>query len=285
MTISFRSNLLSTNAITQLGKTSRALATSYERLSTGQRINSANDDAGGIAVADSLRAQTRLASIAVRNANDGISAIQIADGSMEAISSLLVRMAELAEQSANGAYSVAQRSGLAAEFLAIGSEVQRIAKTTEFNELSLLSDSSNISIQVGFDNTANSRIEIAAVLATLEELGIGNAAGALTFSINGTTEVFAKAAAGSALNAVNDAIATLSQNRGLFGAAETRLVAAIQVLEVAAENFNAAESRIRDIDVAEETAKLTRNQILQQAATAVLAQANQQPLLVLSLLQ
>lgn len=284
MTISFRSNLLSTNAITQLGKTSRALAISYERLSTGQRINSANDDAGGIAVADSLRTQTRLASIAVRNANDGISAIQIADGSMEAISSLLVRMAELAEQSANGAYSVVQRSGLAAEFIAIGSEIERIAATTQFNELSLLSDSSNISIQVGFDNTANSRIEIKSVLATLDELGIGNASGALTVSINGTSEALAITAAGNALNAINDAIATLAQNRGTFGAAESRLVAAIGVLEVAEENFSAAESRIRDIDVAEETAKLASNQILQQAATAVLAQANLQPNLVLSLL-
>ena len=194
-------------------------------------------------------------------------------------------MAELAEQSANGTYSTTQRSALASEFVALGSEIERISSTTEFNDLKLLSNSSNISIQVGFDSTASSVVQIDAVLATLNALGLGGANGALTFSINDTSNAFAQTAAAAALDAINSAISTLATNRGAIGAAEGRLSAAVSYLEVARENYIAADSRIRDADVASEVANLVSQQVLQQASAAILAQANQQPAIALSLLQ
>jgi len=285
MTISLGSNLLALNAITNVTKSTRELSSSFERLSSGLRINKASDDPAGLAMADGLRADAMLASVATQNANNGISVISIADAALGEISSILGRMAELAEQSANGTYSTTQRSALASEFVALGSEIERIAGTTEFNDLKLLSNSSNISIQVGFDNTASSVVQIDAVLATLNALGLGGANGALTFSINDTGTAFAQTAAAAALDAINTAISTLATNRGAIGAAEGRLSAAISYLEVARENYIAADSRIRDADVASEVANLVSQQVLQQASAAILAQANQQPAIALSLLQ
>lgn len=285
MTISLGSNLLALNAITNVTKSTRELSSSFERLSSGLRINKASDDPAGLAMADGLRADAMLASVATQNANNGISVISIADAALGEISSILGRMAELAEQSANGTYSTTQRSALASEFVALGSEIERIASTTEFNDLSLLSDSSSISIQVGFDNTANSVVQIDGVLATLNALGLGAASGALTYSINDTSNAFAQTAAAAALDAINTAISTLATNRGAIGAAEGRLSAAISYLEVARENYIAADSRIRDADVASEVANLVSQQVLQQASAAILAQANQQPAIALSLLQ
>jgi flagellin len=285
MTISLGSNLLALNAITNVTKSTRELSNSFERLSSGLRINKASDDPAGLAMADGLRADAMLASVATQNANNGISVISIADAALGEISSILGRMAELAEQSANGTYSTTQRSALASEFVALASEIERIAGTTEFNDLSLLSDSSSISIQVGFDNTASSVVQIDGVLATLNALGLGAASGALTYSINDTSTTFAQTAAAAALDAINTAISTLATNRGAIGAAEGRLSAAISYLEVARENYIAADSRIRDADVASEVANLVSQQVLQQASAAILAQANQQPAIALSLLQ
>jgi flagellin len=267
-----------------LGITSDRLANVFERLSSGQRINKASDDAAGLAIADALRADQRVATVAIRNANDGISAIAIADSALGEIGNVLSRLAELSEQSANGVFSTQQRSALANEFVALGSEIERIATTTEFNGVALLSGTASLTFQVGFDSQATSRVSFTGVQGTLSSLGLGNTAGALTFSINDASSAGGQSASRAALDAISGAIGSLANNRGTLGATESRLRVAINNLTVARENFAAAETRIRDVDVASEAAELTRLGILQQAAASVLAQANQQPALALSLL-
>jgi len=286
MTISLSSNIGSLSAQRQLFQTTNKLSTTFERLSSGLRINKASDDPAGLAMADSLRADARLASVAIRNANDGISITSIADAALNEIGSILARMAELAEQSANGVLNTTQRSALQNEFSQLGSEIERIAVTTTFNGVALLSNSGSINIQVGMDGSSNSQIELAGVLGTLSSLGLANAgSSALMVSINADTNEGAQAASQAALDIVNAAIGSLSATRGKVGAAESRLNTAINYLAVARENFVAAESRIRDADIAQEAAELVRLQVLQQANVAVLAQANQQPQLALALLQ
>ena len=287
MAINIRTNIESLNAQRRLGESSDRLRTAYSRLSSGLRITRAADDAAGLAIAEQLRADSRVATVAIRNANDGISIIGITDGAMDQMTSVLTRMAELASQSANGVYSTEQRSALQLEFSALGSELQRIAETTEFNGLSLLSGGSTITLQVGFTGLSTSQVTYSGVDATLRTLNLADASNpsALSFSINASTVLEAQDASRAALTAVKAAINSLTRQRGTLGSAEARLNVAITNLQVARENFSAAESRIRDVDVASEAAELTRLNILQQAATSVLAQANQQPQLALSLLQ
>lgn len=284
MAVTLGSNIASLQAQRRLGITSDKLSSVFERLSSGQRINKASDDAAGLAIADALKADQRVATVAIRNANDGISAIAIADSALGEIGSVLSRLAELAEQSANGVFSTQQRSALANEFIALGSEVERIAVTTEFNGVTLLSGTSTLTFQVGFDSNANSRISFTGVRGTLNSLGLGGTDGSLSFVINSSTADLAQQGARYALDGIGSAIGILANNRGTLGATESRLRVAINNLTVARENFAAAETRIRDVDVASEAAELTRLGILQQAAASVLAQANQQPGLALSLL-
>lgn len=285
MPITLGSNIASLQAQRRLGNASLSLASNYEKLSSGQRINKAADDAAGLAIADSLKANQRVASVAIRNASDGISTIAIADSALGEIGNVLSRLAELAEQSANGTYSVQQRSALNNEFVALGSEIERIAVTTEFNGVRLLSGNASVVLQVGFDSTSVSQVSYAGVQGTLASLGLaGENLSTLTYSINATSSELAQSASRLALDAVNSAIQSLASNRGTLGATESRLQVAINNLGVARENFAAAESRIRDVDVASASAELTRLSILQQAGAAVLAQANQQPSLALSLL-
>ena len=223
--------------------------------------------------------------VAIRNANDGISTIAIADSALGQIGNVLSRLAELSEQSANGVFSTTQRSALANEFIALGSEIERIAVTTAFNGVKLLSGSSTVTLQVGFNSASTSQISYAGVQGTLAALGLASAnTSALSYSINAATEALGQSAARAALDAVGQAIQSLASTRGILGATESRLNVAINNLSVARENFASAESRIRDVDVASEAAELTRLGILQQAGAAVLAQANQQPALALSLL-
>ncbi len=285
MPITLGSNIQSLQAQRRLGIATASLSNTYERLSSGQRINKAADDAAGLAIADSLRADQRVALVAIRNANDGISTINIADSALSEIGGVLSRLAELAEQSANGVYSTVQRSALQNEFVALGSEIERIAITTNFNGVTLLSGSSAMTLQVGFDSASTSQIGFAGVQGTLAGLGLAaqHSAG-LTYSINAGTTDQAQSASRQALDAVSRAITSLAATRGTLGASESRLRVAINNLSVARENFAAAESRIRDVDVATEAAELTRLGILQQAAASVLAQANQQPGMALSLL-
>lgn len=286
MAITLGSNIASLQAQRRLSNATQRLGTSYERLSSGQRINKASDDAAGLAIADALRANQRVATVAIRNANDGISTIAIADSALGEIGNVLSRLAELSQQSANGVFSVVQRSALSNEFVALGSEIERIAVTTEFNGVKLLSGNASVTLQVGFNSTSTSQISYTGVQWTLAALGLaGSNASALTFSLNGATLADGQSASRLALDAVNSAIQSLASTRGTLGAAQSRLEVAINNLSVARENFASAESRIRDVDVASEAAELTRLGILQQAGAAILAQANQQPGLALSLLR
>lgn len=274
------------NAQRNLADATGKLATSYERLSSGLRINRASDDAAGLSIAEALKADSRVAAVAIRNANDGISIIGITDGAIAQITNVLSRLAELASQSANGVFDSGQRSALQLEFTALMSEVERIAITTEFNGLKLLSGGGNVTFQVGFDGTVNSQVTYSGVEATLTALGLaGLNSSAHIYSINAAVDIEAQSASRAALDAINSAITSVTRNRGTLGAAESRLNTAIANLSTARQNFMDAESRIRDADVAQEAAELTRLGILQQAATAVLAQANQQPQLALQLLR
>jgi len=249
------------------------------------RINKASDDAAGLSIAENLRSESTLATVAIRNANDAISVIAIADQAIGQVSSILNRLSELAQQSASGVYDTTQRSALQNEFTALTSEIERIAVTTQFNGIDLLSNGQNITFQVGFDGSSLSQLSYNGVNATLQAMGLAAAgSSAASFSISGTTIEAAQSASRLALGAISDAIQSVNRNRGTLGALESRLNTSINNLQVARENFKAAESQIRDLDVASEAAELTRVNILQQAGAAVLAQANQQPSIALQLL-
>ena len=286
MGITLGSNIASLKAQRTLSLSTETLSRTFEKLSSGQRINRASDDAAGLAIADSLKASQRVATVAIRNANDGISTIAIADSALGEIGNVLSRLAELAEQSANGVFSTVQRSALSNEFVALSSEIERIATTTQFNGVTLLSGGSALTLQVGFNSASTSQISFTGVQGTLQALGLATVGtSVLSYSIQAGSTELAQSASRQALDAINSAITSLASTRGTLGATESRLQVAINSLTVARENFAAAESRIRDVDVATEAAELTRVNILQQAGSAVLAQANQQPSLALSLLR
>jgi len=286
MALNIRTNISSISAQRNLSQSGKGLQTAYERLSSGLRINRASDDAAGLAIAENLKADSRVASVAIRNASDGVSIIAITDGAIGSITNILSRLAELAQQSANGVYSNGQRSALQLEFTALMSEVERVASTTEFNGLKLLSAGDTVTFQVGFDGSSSSRVTYSGVQATLAAMGLAAANSSThAYSVTGLTDIESQSASRLALDAIKSAITSLTRNRGTLGAAESRLETTISNLQVARENFTAAESRIRDADVAAEAAELTRLTILQQAGTAILAQANQQPQLALRLLQ
>ena len=287
MAINIRTNLPALSAQRNLEATSNRLTTSYQRLSSGLRINRASDDAAGLAIAENLRANSATATVAMRNANDGISVITIADQAVGQVTSVLNRMAELAEQSANGVIDNTQRSALQNEFSALASEIERIAVTTKFNGLNLIKGGNDLTFQIGFDGGSTSQLTYGAVDVRLAGMGLATTGvSAPSFSVLATAgdEVQSQVAARSALDAIQLAITSVNQQRGKLGALESRLEVTINNLQVARENFKAAESRIRDVDVATEAAELTRLNILQQAGAAVLAQANQVPQLALQLL-
>ncbi len=285
MALSINSNIDSLRAQTQVARHSADLSQTFERLSTGLRINKASDDPAGLGLADKLRADSRIASVAIRNANDGLSVTAIADSALGEVANILSRMAELATQSANGLYTSAGRSALSLEFLALGSEIDRIAQTTSFNSIPLLSNSQNITLQVGFDQTTNSQIILTAVSGTLNALGLAATdSSRLSYSIIDISTNGSTYASANALSAIRNAMDSLSSIRGVIGAASSRLSSAISFLQVARENYIAAESQIRDIDVAKEVADMVRLQVLQQSGIAILAQANQTPQQILKLL-
>jgi flagellin len=270
----------------QVNKANNSLDKAFQRLSSGQRIVRPGDDAAGLAIADSLKVTTRIAQVAIRNANDGISALSIADGAMAEIQSILQRQSELAQQAANGLYTDAQRSVLANEFTTLASEAERIALSTEFNGVDLLSGSPSVTLEIGIGNDANSRITIQNTQATLQALNLASSgSSAPSYSLSGATALEAQSAARVALTATLAALDSLSAKRGSLGSIESRLNSQLANLSVARENYIAAESRIRDVDVAEEAANLTRFSILQQVGASILAQANQSQRVALSLLQ
>jgi flagellin len=271
MGLRINTNIASLNAQKNLSRTQGALERSLDKLSSGLRITRAGDDAAGLAISENLRAQIRGLQQAERNANDGISVIQTAEGALNEIGNILIRMRELAVQSSSsGAISNTERSFLQNEFSSLQSEITRIASATQFAGSTLLdgslSGSGNaLEFQVGiFNNASVDRIS----------LQIGNAT-ASGLSIQSTSAAVSTAASAQAsLTTIDSAISAVSTLRGDLGAAQNRLQSTINNLQASTENLSAANSRIRDVDVAAETAALTRNQVLQQAGIAVLAQAN-----------
>jgi len=264
----------STAAQNALYRSTTSLGKSYQRLSTGLRINSASDDAAGLAISERLRARVRSLDQANRNAADGMSLVQTAEGALNEVSDILGRLRELAVQSANGSVSATDRATLDEEFQELVNEVDRIGRGTEFNGINLLDGTtSSVSFQVGAgtDATINTlSATLSAVLATGLALDV--------------LELSTAAAASSAMTTIDSAIDSVSRVRGSFGATQNRLQYTANNIGVQSEALANAESRIRDVDVAFETANLTRNSILQQAATAILTQANAQPQLALKLL-
>lgn len=269
----------------QINITTGRLNQAYERLSSGLRINRSRDDAAGLAVAEKLRSDSRVATVSARNATDGISIIGIADAAVANISDILIRLGELAEQSANGAGSNEQRSALQNEFSMLMSEIERIAHTTEYNGLYLLSSSEALSFQVGFNGSSLSSISFSGIQATLGSMGLATVGSSVpTFSILGASDDESRSAALQALDAIQGALQSVTRNRGTLGAAESRLQTTIRQLSTARESFQTAESALTDVDVAAEAAEMARLNVLQQAGTAILANANFQPELALKLL-
>jgi flagellin len=286
MAITIGSNITSLTAQRRLGASTDSLNKVFQRLSSGQRINSAADDAAGLTIADSLRASQKVSGIGMRNASDGLSYIGIADGAMAEVGNVLNRLAELAQQSSNGVYSPTQRSALQGEFASLSSEIERISATTIFNDVVLLSGGAATSLQVGFDGRSTAQISIENVQATLTALGLaGSGSSVQIYSLNAVSSDAGQSASRAALDAVNRAIGSLSATRGALGAVESRLRVSIGNLSTIRENYAAAESRIRDTDVASDAAELTRLNILQQAGASILGQANQQPQIALGLLR
>ncbi|HXF92896.1 MAG TPA: flagellin [Nitrospiraceae bacterium] len=274
MALTINNNIASISAQRNLSVSSEALQRSVERLSSGLRITRAADDAAGLAVSETLRAHIRSINQVIRNANDGISLTQIADGAASTIGNLLTRMRELASQASNGTLGSTERSYLDQEFLALRSEIDRIASVTEFNGNFLLSGTSNsFTLQVGFKSGAGNTLSIALRDLDLQSLSLS--------SVNISTADNAQ----SALSNIDSAISAVATARADYGSYQNRLEATIASLQVASENLSAAESRIRDADIAYETAQFTRNQILVQSGIAVLAQANTLPQQALALLR
>ena len=274
-------NIMSLNAQRNLSATQSALATSVQRLSTGLRVNSAKDDAAGLAIAERMNTQVRGMNVAIRNANDAISLSQTAEGSLSKINDMGQRMRELAVQSANATNSDSDRKNLDAEYQALAQEIKRNLAGAAFNGTKLFATAAALTFQVGANAATTDQITIktenlAGENSIVEVIG---AAGADAASI-GTA-----AGASAALGKLDTMLSMVNSKRAEFGATQNRFEAVIQTLQVSAENQTAARSRIMDADFASETASLTRSQVLQQAGTAMLSQANSLPNNVLSLLR
>lgn len=284
MPVRIFNNIPSLNAQRILGINNDRLATSVERISSGIRINKGADDAAGLAISEALRSDIRALRQAVRNANDGISLINVTEGALNEQSSILIRLRELSSQAATGTVGSTERQTVQLEFDALRLEIDRIANTTAFNGQKLVdgslassaSSTNHILIQVGINSSADSRInlneQINLTAVTASALGVS------TLSVTST------AGALTALDTINSAISIVTQSRGKVGAVQNRLVRTISNLSISVENLQSAESSIRDADIAEEVALLTRNQILVQASTAMVGQANLIPQSVLQLL-
>lgn len=279
MALVVNSNLASLNAIRNLNKSQSSLQTSLQRLSSGLRINSAKDDASGLAIAEGFTTQIRGNAVAMRNAGDGISLGQTAETSLGQVSDNLQRIRELAVQAANGAIGDSERSQIQKEVDQLTQELSRNIQISEFNGQALLSATSTLSFQVGYDGTANNRVSVSTTAVT----GITGYAANLTAT--GTVNISTSGSANAAIANLDTAITEITNQRATFGAVQNRFEAVISNLEANNESLTAARSRIQDADFAAETANLTRTQILQQAGISVLAQANTLPQAALSLLQ
>jgi flagellin len=273
MAVTIGSNIASLQVQRRLSQTADALQGTYARLASGQRVARAADGAGDLGLADVLRNQTRIAAVAVRNTNEGISATTIADAGLGEITNILTRMSEMAAQAANGTMSSSGRTALEAERAVLTTEIGRIVNQTSYGSVSLLNGTGSLTLQVGLDGSVNSRFTIDQLNVTPQNLLIDSS----SFSSSSNAQ--------TAMTAYATAISSVATYRASIGATESRLRVISNVMSATRENLAAADSRIRDIDVAAESAELTRLTILQQAGAAVLAQANQAPGLALQLLQ
>lgn len=273
--LTLRTNMSALGARRAMSQTERTVSTTMARLSSGLRINIAADDAAGLAISEKLRAQVRSLAQAQRNANDGISLLQTAEGALNEVSDMMIRMRELAMQSANGTLGDPERASVNQEFIALRTEINRIAAVTEFNGMNLIdgSLSAGATFQVGIQNLANDRISVS--LADSDADAIGLSAGMTLSTVTG---------ARGALSLIDTAITTITSRRGDIGAAQNRLYSTIDALSAAHENLSAANSRIRDADMAHESTEFAKSQVLLQAGVSILAQANQLPSIALSLI-
>jgi flagellin len=267
-----KNNIMAENAARNLGNSYDSLAKSIERLSSGLRINSAKDDAAGLAVRELMRADIAVLQQGSRNASDGISMLQTMEGAMQVLDDALVRMKELAMQASTSTYSDAQRTIMNNEFQQMALEITRIAGDTKFNSIHLL-DSANSTNNATIYFGVGSSITVNSVDVTASALGVASCS--LTTNANAAT----------ALAAVDTAITRKDSARASFGYMMNRLESTTSVLNIQAENMMAAESRVSDVDVATEMASLTRNQVLSQAGVAMLSQANSMPQMALTLLR
>lgn len=272
MSMSIRTNVASLNAQRNLSQTQLTLDSSMSRLSSGFRITKAGDDAAGLGISTKLEAQIRSYNQAVRNANDGLSVIQTSEAALNETSNILTRLRELAMQSASDGIGDTERGYIQEEADGLIEEIDRISQVTKFNGTSLLNAVTTLTFQVGVDGTSDDTITFSTIDATASTLGVDG------------LDLDDKTAAADALATIDDAIGTVSTNRSTLGAAGNRFQSAVANIQAFSEALSAANSRIRDVDVAEETSRLARSQILQQAGVSVLAQANQMPSLALKLL-
>ena len=273
--LAIKNNIIADNAQRLLGVNYDALGKSVQRLSSGLRINSAADDAAGLAVRELLRADVRVLRQAARNAQDAISMIQTGEQALQVVDNLLIRMKELAEQAATGSYTTTQRSTMNDEFGRMRDEITRIATSTTFNGVQMLNSASgSLSIHIGTGNVANvDKVDVTLANTTATGLGVN------------ALDISTQIAAAGALVTLGTAIQTKDDARATFGAMINRFEATVNVINVQAENLATAESRISDVDVASEMSILTRNQVMAQAGIAMLAQANALPSLALTLLR
>lgn len=276
MPITVNTNTAANSALTRMNANGRKLAKTFERLSSGLRISSASDDAAGLGVAENLKVAAMSARIAVRNIGDGISMIAVAEGSSAEVGSILGRMRELAVQSASETLGDDERQYIQDEYEQLAAEVDRIAAVTEFNGMALTDGSTaTVGVQAGIGATANDTIDITLGDLTATTLGVDT----------GSLDLSTSAGAQAALDVIDSAVGSVSAYRSQLGASENRLSSALNNLEVFVENTKAAESAIRDADFGEESAEMAKQQILQQAGVAVLAQAKNLPESVIQLLQ
>ena len=271
MALTINTNVLSLDVQRNLGSTQSKLSTAIQRLSSGLRINSAKDDAAGLAISDRLTAQVKGLDQAVRNSNDGISLAQTAEGALDEVTSNLQRMRELAVEAANGTLSTDDWTSLNTEFSQLKTEITRTATATEFNTKAILSAATSITLQVGSKAGQTMDFTIGAATAT-------------ALSVNGLA-VSDATTASAAITALDTAIGSVDTIRSTLGAVQNRLTSTVSNLENVSENLSSAKSQITDADYATETANMTKNQILQQAGVAMLSQTNQLPQTVLSLLK
>ena len=297
MSLIINHNLMAMTAARNLSSAYGSLSTSVNRLSSGLRITTAADDAAGLAIRELMRADIASLNQGVRNANDAISMIQTADGALQVIDEKLIRMKELAEQAATGTYTSDQRLIIDSEYQAMASEITRIANATDFNGIYLLNgnlssddftgsglqSSGKLKVHFGAGNdSAEDYYYIQIGNSTASALGVGNQSDP---ALGGGYSISTQEAAQSALDAINNAIVSKDKIRASLGALQNRLENTITNLSIQAENLQAAESRISDVDVAQEMTEFVRNQILTQSAVAMLAQANQLPQMAMQLMQ